>query len=124
MNLELLQADIDKVTPRLFEEAIFNAFYEGLETIRPLGYSGPTFLLFGESRKSEVSVRNWSGLASMLITDSKGGFLFSGHLPLGLGLEVVAQQFYDLLQLSRPHLLGIVPSVEITPRPGAATLNR
>lgn len=45
-----------------------------------LGYSSKDIYLHGTSRRDEVSMRNHSGMYSMLITDYKGSFLFNGGM--------------------------------------------
>jgi len=110
---DLLQDSLSRITPRLIEEAAFLAFYGGIEHRAPLGHSGPTIFLYGASRVSQVSLRNHSGNIEMLITDTKGNFLFYGKLHAGLPLETIGAHFHNTFLLVLPYIEAVAPEPSI-----------
>lgn len=86
-------ADITCLT---IEEAVKKIAGASITTRAPRGYSSDEVYLFGdEHHRSSVSIRNHSGMASLLITDPDGYFLFYGQLTLSrLNPERIAQLFY------------------------------
>lgn len=116
-NTDLLQSSLDKITPRLLEEAIFLAFYNGVETVAPLGFSGQTIRLHGGPRQSEVSVRNHSGTPEMLVTDRAGHFLCLLKMHMGLGIATVAAHFYTAFEWVCPLVEDFAPKADPITRP-------
>jgi len=110
----ICKTDLSLITQRVFEEAIFLAYAGGISTTAPLGFSGDTVLLHGEStpevsRRSMVSVRNYSGDAELLITDAAGKFLFYGRLSIDFGVEEVAAFYWNTFQAVRSQIEGKMP---------------
>lgn len=108
-NNEIKKRRINEVTRELFAEAVRLCFRDGIKERAPLGYRGDTIMLFGESRRSEVSVFNHSGDAKMLITDSAGRFLFYGGFHLGFGVDFIANHYYNIFCLVEQNIEGTAP---------------
>jgi hypothetical protein len=113
MNTDLIQTDLAKITPRLFEEAAYLAFHYGIATTAPLGYRGHDIYLFGSHRRSQISVNNQSGGVQLLITDSAGKFLSLGQVHRGLPLEAIGEHLYRTFLLVRPYIMGLAPVPEV-----------
>lgn len=59
-----------------------------------LGYSTASIFLHGKNRDEEVSIRNHSGMFSMLITKHNGSFLFNGGVSMTTPIETAAYILY------------------------------
>lgn len=95
---------LNKVTKKLFKEAIFFAYKGGITSVAPLGFSGETILLYaknGESRKSQVSIRNYGNDAELLITDIDGNFIFYGRFHISNGIGFVLDQYWNIFKSVR-----------------------
>jgi hypothetical protein len=93
----MLVNSIKEITLDTFKEAVYKAVTAHITSIAPLGYSSPTYLLYGNEgneRRCGVSVRNHSGVVSMLITDPKGSFIFHGGLNKSLPIDLIAKSLY------------------------------
>lgn len=112
-NKELLQGSLSGISRELIEKAIRVAYRDGIVSSAPLGYSGATIMLYGINeprRKSQVSIRNHSGNAEMLITDIEGTFLFHGKFHIGLGVEWIANHYYNIFCLIEEHIETLAPT--------------
>ena len=88
---------IKEITLETFKEAVYKAVTAHITSVAPLGYSSPTYLLYGndgDERKCGVSVRNHSGVVSMLICDTQGHFIFHGGLNKALPINLIAKSLY------------------------------
>lgn len=109
-NTEYLQTDIEAINTELFKRAILLAF-EKITSHAPMGFSGDTVLLFGQTgpRRSYIGIRNHSGTAELLITDTKGTFLTLVKLDTNLGVDHVAAIFYAMFLIVQPYILTELP---------------
>ena len=93
----MLVNSIKEITLDTFKEAVYKAVTAHITSIAPLGFSSPTYLLFGidgDERRCGVSVRNHSGVVSMLITDPDGRFIYHGGLNKGLPIDLIAKSLF------------------------------
>lgn len=100
-NNELWKKSLVSITKNAFKKAIVLAFKDGIESKALLGYSGKTIVLFGyheHGRVNLITVRNHSGIAQLLITNSKGKFLFLGGFSEDLDYDMIAQKFYEIFK--------------------------
>lgn len=108
-NIQLKQSSLNKITKKLFKEALFLCYKDGITSVAPLGFSGDTILLHqldqSGSRPSQVSIRNYCNNAELLITDSNGGFLFHGRFDINLGINFVVNQYWAIFKMMKPHIL-------------------
>lgn len=114
-NKELHQESIDNVNLSLIEKAIFVAYREGVTSVAPLGYGGETILLYGKNepkRVSQISIRNHSGDAKLLITDSKGSFIFYGGFDIDLGVDFVANAYMGIINSVKDKIDTDMPNIE------------
>jgi hypothetical protein len=115
MNTKFLQNDISNITIELLIEAITYSYVEGHNSYAPLGCGGDDFIMYGESRRKEISVRLHSGDVKLLVTDSIGGFLFHGGFDTGLlPISFIAKQYYDIIQNVKHLLDNTSKSLSIT----------
>jgi hypothetical protein len=99
MNSKYLKNKVSDVTVNLLNEVIKYAYEGGHNSHAPLGCSGDTFILYGESRRREISLRLHSGDVKLLITDNCGGFLFYGGFDTKLlPMSFIAEQYYLIIQ--------------------------
>jgi hypothetical protein len=105
MNSKFLKTDLKEVTVELLNEVILFAYKGGHKTHAPLGCSGEDYILFGKSRRKEISLRLHSGDVKLLVTDSVGNFLFYGGFDISLlPISFIGQQYFDIIQNVK-HLL-------------------
>ncbi|HOZ91032.1 MAG TPA: hypothetical protein PLJ18_11825 [Niabella sp.] len=114
--IDFKKEKLSEITKETFKEAIFLAYKDGVTSVAPLGFSGNTIILHGSSnektsRVSQVSVRNYSGDAELLITDIKGSFLFYGRFRVDLGIDFVAHQYWIIFKKVRKYILKEVPRI-------------
>ena len=100
-NYSMVKENLYEITKETFKEAIFLAYKGGITSLAPLGFSGDTIVIHGSksektSRVSQVSVRNYSGDAELLITDKEGHFLFYGRYRVDLGLDFLVEQYWSI----------------------------
>jgi hypothetical protein len=98
-NYQLHNTNLDEISQQTIREAIFLCYKDGITTIAPLGFAGDDVLLHGHAgggRISVVSIRNYCGNAELLITDTKGKFLFYGRYDINLGIEFIAEQYWKI----------------------------
>jgi len=109
-NTEMIKKSLSEITLDTFKEAIFIAYRDGIKSLAPLGCSGDTVLLFSKdgSRKSSVSIRNYSGDAELLITDAAGGFLFYGRFDVNIGLNFMASQYLAIFESVKDKIETVV----------------
>lgn len=106
-NKELLQNDLSMVTKELIQQAIFLCYKDGITSRAPLGYSGDTIVLHGETdgrRSSQVSIRNYCGDAELLIIDKHGNFLFYGRFAITIGADIVVEQYWNIFNLLKKYI--------------------
>lgn len=105
MNTKFLKTDLKEVTIELLNEVIAYAYTDGHKTHAPLGCSGDDFILYGESRRREISLRLHSGDVKLLVTDNIGNFLFYGGFDTSLlPISFIGKQYFDVIQNVK-HLL-------------------
>lgn len=99
MNTKYLQTEVGKITIELLNEVITDVFNEGHNSHAPLGCSGDTYILYGTSRRMEISLRLHSGDVKMLITDNIGAFIFYGGYDTSLlPISFIAQQYLSIIK--------------------------
>jgi len=116
-NLKIKKAYLSKITKKTFKDAIFLAYKDGITSIAPLGFSGSTIILHGKSdeitsRISQVSIRNYCGSVELLITDKKGSFLFYGRYDIGMGLDFVLEQYWQIFNNVKVNIKKIMKKTE------------
>lgn len=98
MNSKYLQSKVSDINTELINEVITFAFKEGHKSHAPLGCSGETFILYGTSRRKEISLRLHSGDVKLLITDNIGGFLFYGGFDTSLlPISFISEQYMSII---------------------------
>lgn len=99
MNNKFIQNKVSDISEELIIDVIKMSRGEGHKQHAPLGCSGDTFILFGKSRRREISLRLHSGDVKMLMTDNAGGFLFHGGYDLALlPVNFIAKEYYRIIQ--------------------------
>lgn len=119
-NKSIMVNSLNKVTKKLFKEAIYLAYKGGITSVAPLGFSGDTILLYaknGESRKSQISIRNYGNDAELLITDNDGSFIFYGRFHISNGIGFVLDQYWNIFKSVRDKI-----ETKIKERPDFANL--
>lgn len=112
-NYKYAKSSLSEITKETFKEAIFLCYKDGITSLAPLGFSGDTIILHGSksadvSRISQVSIRNYSGDAELLITDRKGHFLFYGRFSVDLGLDLLADQYWLIYNTVKDKICSVV----------------
>jgi hypothetical protein len=100
--------DIDKITYHTFLAAVKEIKKQQITSRAPLGYSSSDIYLFGNNifdRVSVVTVRNHSGMYSMLITNSSRDFLFSGKFGMELPFSTAAKGLYSAFKTVKHKIL-------------------
>ncbi len=110
---EIKKESLAKITKKTFKDAVFMAYKGGITSLAPLGFSGDTIILHGSeteknSRVSQVSIRNYSGDAELLITDAAGNFLFYGRFRVDLGLDFLVEQYWQIFKHLKPKIKSTV----------------
>lgn len=99
MNSNFKQNEVSDISEELIQDVIKLAKENGHKTHAPLGCSGDTFILYGESRRREISLRLHSGDVKLLVTDNVGGFLFYGGFNLYLfPIKFIAKEYYRVIK--------------------------
>lgn len=99
MNNKFLKSELSEITLELLSEVITYAYSQGHKSYAALGCSGDDFLLYGESRRREISLRLHSGDVKLLVTDNIGNFLFNGGFDTSLlPVSFIANQYYYIIQ--------------------------
>lgn len=99
MNNKFIQKSVSDISEELIKDVIKIASGEGHKSHAPLGCSGDTFILYGEARRREVSLRLHSGDVKLLVTDNAGGFLFYGGYDLSLlPIKFIAKEYCKIIQ--------------------------
>lgn len=112
-NKSMIKSSLDEITLETFREAIFLCYKDGITSVAPLGFSGDTVLVYakdGVPRQSQISIRNYSNDAELLITDLKGGFVFYGRLSVSLGLEFIAFEYFRIFRKVKDRIPAILPA--------------
>jgi len=105
MNTKFLKTNLKEVNVKLITEVIQYAYSEGHNSHAPLGCSGDDFILYGESRRREISLRLHSGSVKLLITDNVGGFLFYGGFDTSLlPISFIGKEYFRIIKNVK-HLL-------------------
>lgn len=120
-NYDHIKPDLDEITPEFILSMFDHVYMAGINSVKPLGMSGDTFMIYGSPRVSSISLRNYCGDVELLICDSKGGFIFYGRFHIMVGPELVANMYYQIIQKSRPFLEGVLerPKSLSIPNPDA-----
>lgn len=90
---------LEMVNYSLFLKAIRQIKQSAITSRACLGYSSNDIYLYGFDRTSGISVRNHSGMYSMLITDSNRSFLFNGSFSMKLSDTLAASCLYTAFKL-------------------------
>lgn len=99
MNTKYLKDSLSDISIELIREVIEYAYSQGHNSHAPLGCSGDDFILYGTSRRKEISLRLHSGDVKLLITDNIGSFLFNGGFDTSLlPISFIANQYYGIIQ--------------------------
>jgi hypothetical protein len=104
-NNQFLQKKLKNVTHTLMLQAIQYAQDEGVSIHAPLGSSGDTFMLYGEPRSREVSLRLYNGNVELLVTNDIGEFLFYGRFNNDIVDDLIlAIRYSSILALVSDHM--------------------
>lgn len=104
---------LDQITVDDFKSAMNETLDIGITSVAPLGSSGETIYIHGCNRISEVSVRNYNGSPELLITDANKSFLFCGRFKLCLGVDFLAEQYFNIFKLLESSILTDTRKVEV-----------
>ncbi len=105
MNNKFIKKNIEDITVNHIKKAIEFSKKTGHKDFAPLGCGGDNFMLYGESRRKEISVRLHSGDVKLLITDNVGNFLFYGGFDMSLlPVSFISKEYFRIIQLTK-HLL-------------------
>lgn len=111
MNKDLHQTDLNKVDYLLFLKVVELISSAPIVRRASLGYSSTEYLLFGVyvpgQRQSVVSVRNHSGMYSMLITTNGGRFLFNGGFSMSLPKKKAAEGLHAAFDLVKKSIMNV-----------------
>jgi hypothetical protein len=79
-------------------------------------------------RVSLISIRNYCNGAELLITDTKGNFLFYGRYDISLGIDFIADQYWAIFNQVKPWIESVLENIsefknihlsdEVTPTEG------
>lgn len=99
MNKTFLKQNLDELTIEFLKYVIEFSYSQGHNSYAPYGCSGDDFLLYGESRKREISLRLHSGDVKLLVTDRVGNFLFYGGFDTSfLPITFISEQYFNIIQ--------------------------
>ncbi len=90
-----------------------SAYKDGITSVAHLGFSGDNIVLFGteeHSRVSLISIRNYGNDAELLITDTKGSSLFYGRFHISMGVEFIADFYWNIFLSVKPHIESVINS--------------
>lgn len=105
MNEKYLKKELSEINFELLVQVIEFVYTIGHNSFAPLGCSGNTYILYGSSRKKEISLRLHSGDVELLITDMVGNFLFYGKFDISLlPTSFIAKQYLSIIENVK-HLL-------------------
>lgn len=85
--------NLDDITLDYMKEMAIITMASGITEFAIIGCSGATYYLYGESRKAEVSFRNYCGTLEMLITDLNGRIIIYNKLN-GLPFDELIEEYY------------------------------
>lgn len=98
-NFDFRQTNLNEITIELITKVIDNSLSKGHNSFGMLGCGGDDFMLYGESRRKEISLRLHSGDVKLLITDNVGSFLFYGGYDISLlPISFIANQYFEIIQ--------------------------
>lgn len=100
--MDIYQKELSGINYNLFLQVVKQIKTAKITGRAPLGYSSNDIMLFGTEtprRRSVVSVRNHSGMYSMLITMQDGSFLFNGGFDMDLPYRKAATGLYCAFKL-------------------------
>lgn len=113
---DLRKTDIKEIDIDLFKSAIYLCYRGGVTSIAPLGFSGDDIVLYGSSVEGKgislITIRNYGGDAELLITDTNGRFLFYGRYAIDMGLDFVAQQYFEIFNNCKEKMLDKLDRVD------------
>lgn len=84
---------LDDITLDYMKEMAIITMNSGINNFAIVGCSGDTYYLYGESRRAEVSFRNYCGTLELLITDLNGRFIIYNKLD-GLSFDDLINEYY------------------------------
>lgn len=124
MNVFFLQKHVSDITVELLTTAIKHAYSEGHDSYAPLGCGGDDYILYGTSRRMEISVRLHSGDVKLLVCDNIGQFLFYGGYDTSLlPISFIAEQYFAVIQNVGYLLENTIKSTSITEEDKEAMFN-
>ena len=85
--------NLDNITLEYMRDMAVMTMNSGINNFAIIGCSSDTYYLYGESRKSQVSFRNYCGGLEMLITDLDGKFITYNKLD-GLSFDDLISEYY------------------------------
>ncbi len=98
-NNNYKKTNLNDITIELIRQVIDHSYSTGHNNFAPLGCSGDDFMLYGEPRRKEISLRLHSGDVKLLVTDNAGAFLFYGGFDTSLlPVSFIAEQYYQIIQ--------------------------
>jgi hypothetical protein len=108
---------LEEITKRDFKEAIAKCLDKGIKHVAPLGSAGENVLIHGRrtpyvSRVSYVSLRLYNKDVELLLTDTKGDFLFYGRHHLSLGLDYISNSYYQIFKDNIEYIKSVAPNRE------------
>jgi hypothetical protein len=114
--------ELDKITKKNFRAGIIHCIKGGLTSHAMLGSSGETYIMNGSkssdvSRISQVSLRLYNKDVELLLTDTKGDFLFCGRYHLSHGIDFLTNEYYRIFKANLEWIKTVAPnrnSVDLT----------
>jgi hypothetical protein len=101
---EYKKDNLDDITLDYMKEMAIIVMNSGIKHFAIVGCSGDTYFLYGESRKAQVSFRNYFGTLELLITDLNGRFITYNKLD-GLSFDDLINEYYRQF-LTVKHLIN------------------
>lgn len=100
---EYRKDNLDNITLEYMKDMAIMTMNSGINNFAIIGCSGDTYYLYGESRKAQVSFRNYCGGLEMLITDLDGNFITYNKLD-GLSFDDLINEYHRQFLVVR-HLI-------------------
>jgi len=105
-----MKNNIYEITVNDFKDAIETCFNGGTLHTAPLGSCGLDVLLYGSRegrRKSVVSLRLYCKDVELLLTDTKGRFLFYGRHDRCRGIDYIANDYFRIFWENIDNIIGV-----------------
>lgn len=104
-NNKFLQKKLKNVTHTLMMQVFEHARNEGMKNVAPLGSSGDTFMLYGEPRNRQVSLRLYCEDMELLVTNDVGEFLFYGRFKNKVVSDLIlGMRYASIVDLVSKHM--------------------